>query len=112
MIRRKRYLQSRLDIYLTSKIQQILPENNSGDKKNPYKEIKCSLVSEVIISDSYSYFRCDYREGIEYPKTGFCFSCPLRDLPGNWIGADVNQKERREYIQSQISPQWLCFGIK
>jgi len=112
MDRRKRYIQSRLECYLTNKIQQILPENESGCKKNPYKEIKCSLVSEIIISDSYSYFRCEYRESIEYPKTGLCLSCPLRDFPGIWIGADVDQEERREYLKSQINRQWLCFGIK
>lgn len=112
MYRRKRYIQSRVECYLTSKIQQILPENESGCKKNPYKEINCSLVSELNVSNSYSYFRCDYREGIEYPKTGFCFSCPLRNMQGIWIGADVDIKDREQYLRSQINRQWLCFGTK
>ncbi len=109
MNRRNRYFQSRLDYYLSSKVQQILP---SEYIKNCYKEINCSLLSEINVSELYSYFRCNYRVGIEYPKTGFCFSCPLRNLEGIWIGVDIDIKDRREYLQSQIAPQWLCFGIK
>ena len=109
MERRKRYFQSRLDCYLENNVQQVLP---SEYIKNPYNEINCSLLSEINVSNSYSYFRCDYREGIEYPKTGLCFSCPLRNLGGIWVGVDVNLKDRREYLKSQISCQWLCFGIK
>ena len=108
MNRRNRYFQSRLDYYLKSKVQQILP----SEYINPYKEINCSLLSEINISESYSYFRCNYRVGIEYPKTGFCFSCPLRNFEGVWIGVDIDMNDRREYLQNQINPQWLCFGIK
>lgn len=109
MNRINRYFQSRLDYFLRSKVQQILP---SGYIKNPYKEINCSLLSEINVSASYSYFRCDYRKDIEYPKNGFCFSCPLKNLEGIWIGVDIYIKDRREYLKSQINPEWLCFGIK
>ncbi|HNR43739.1 MAG TPA: hypothetical protein PLI06_09265 [Methanofastidiosum sp.] len=109
MGRRKRYLQSRLDYYLKSSVQEIIP---SECGKRFYKEINCSLLSEINVSDNYSYFRCNYRKGIEYPKTGFCFSCPLKNLEGIWIGVDIDMKDRKEYLQSQIDPQWICFGIK
>ena len=106
---RKKYYQLRLDFYLRNKFQELLP---SDCQENPYSTINCSLLSEINVSDSYSYFRCNYRKGIEYPKSGFCFSCPLRNFEGMWIGAEIDIKERREYLKNQITPQWLCFGIK
>ncbi|NPV50248.1 MAG: hypothetical protein HPY60_03505 [Candidatus Methanofastidiosum sp.] len=105
----KKYYQSRLDPYLKNNIQEIVP---SEKKENPYTNLKCSLLSELNISDSYSYFKCNYRNGIEFPKTGLCFSCPLKNFEGIWIGAEIDIKEREKYLKSQINPQWLCFGIK
>lgn len=109
---RKRYAQTKLDCYLRSEIQQILHVHLPKDITNPYTKIRCSLLSEINVDDSYSYFRCEYREGIEYPKTGLCLSCPLRNLEGIWTGADIDLKEREEYLKSEINRQWLCFGIK
>jgi len=109
---RKRYAQTKLDYYLRSEIQQILHAHLPKDITNPYTKIRCSLLSEINVNDSYSYFRCEYREGIEYPKTGLCLSCPLKNLEGIWTGADIDLKERAEYLKSEINRQWLCFGIK
>jgi hypothetical protein len=106
---RKKYIQSRLDFYLKNNIQEAL---HLEYIENPYTNLMCSLLSEINVSESYSYFRCNYSEGIEYPKTGLCVSCPLKNFEGSWIGVHINMKERREYLKDQIAPQWLCFGIK
>ncbi|KYC45701.1 MAG: hypothetical protein APG12_01054 [Candidatus Methanofastidiosum methylothiophilum] len=103
------YIQKRLDEYLKSDIQEIIYCEHI---ENPYEKINCSLVSEMNVSHSYSYFRCDYRDGIKYPKTGSCSSCPLRNHRGAWIGVEIDISQRKEYLKSLICPQWLCFGIK
>jgi len=106
------YIQSRLDPYLKEKIQKTLQDYSNDDKVNSYNKIKCSMASEIIISESCVYFRCVYKKGMAYPKTGQCHSCPLREIDGKWIMANISLKERKKYLSKTSYSQWLCFGIK
>lgn len=105
-------IQQKLESYLIEKTQNTLSYYLEEKIVNPYIKIRCSLVSEINIKDSDFYFRCNYRKGINYPKTGECASCPLKDTNGIWINSNINVKERKEFLENSCYGEPLCFEIK